>query len=135
MQRFLGRYAPRLYAILRIVAGLMFFMHGTQKILGWPPSGQGGGGPLPTVALVSGWLELILGALIAVGFLTPIAAFLASGEMAVAYWWKHFPNGFWPIANQGELAALYCFVFLYIAAAGAGIWSIDAARSRTRPPV
>ena len=135
MERFLGRFAPRLYAILRIVAGLMFFMHGTQKILGWPPSGQGGGGPLPTVALVSGWLELILGALIAVGFLTPIAAFLASGEMAVAYWWKHFPDGFWPIANQGELAALYCFVFLYIAAAGAGIWSIDAARSGTRPPV
>lgn len=132
MERFLGRFAPQLYAILRIVAGLMFFMHGTQKILGWPPSGQGGGGPLPTVALVSGWLELILGALIAVGFLTPIAAFLASGEMAVAYWWKHFPNGFWPIANQGELAALYCFVFLYIAAAGAGIWSIDAARSKTR---
>ena len=132
MERFLGRFAPQLYAILRIVAGLMFFMHGTQKILGWPPSGQGGGGPLPTVALVSGWLELILGALIAVGLLTPIAAFLASGEMAVAYWWKHFPNGFWPIVNQGELAALYCFVFLYIAAAGAGIWSIDAALRRTR---
>ena len=133
MERFLGRFAPQFYAILRIVAGLMFFMHGTQKILGWPPSGEGGGGgPLPTVALVSGWLELILGAMIAIGLLTPLAAFLASGEMAVAYWWKHFPNGFWPIVNQGELAALYCFVFLYIAAAGAGIWSIDAARrSRT----
>jgi putative oxidoreductase len=135
MERFLGRFAPQLYAILRIVAGLMFFMHGTQKILGWPPSGQGGGGPLPTIALVSGWLELILGALIAVGLLTRIAAFLASGEMAVAYWMVHFPNGFWPIVNQGELPALYCFLFLYIAAAGAGIWSIDAARSRTRAPL
>jgi putative oxidoreductase len=135
MERFLGRFAPQLYAILRIVAGLMFFMHGTQKILGWPPSGKGGGGPLPTMALISGWLELILGALIAVGLLTSIAAFLASGEMAVAYWMVHFPNGFWPIVNQGELAALYCFVFLYFAAAGAGIWSIDAARTRTRAPL
>ncbi len=130
----MGRFAPQLYAILRIVAGLMFFMHGTQKILGWPPK-EGGGGPMPTIMLVSGWLELILGALIAVGLLTPIAAFLASGEMAVAYWWKHFPDGFWPIENQGELPALYCFVFLYMAAAGAGIWSIDAARSKTRAPL
>lgn len=134
MDRFIGRFAPQLYALLRIVAGLMFFMHGTQKILGWPPSGQGGGGPLPTVALVSGWLELILGALIAVGLFTRVAAFVASGEMAVAYWWTHVPKGgFWPILNQGELAALYCFVFLYIAAAGAGIWSIDGARTKSRP--
>lgn len=132
MERFLGRFAPQLYALLRIVAGLMFLMHGTQKLFGWPPSGQGGGGPLPTMALVSGWLELVLGTLITVGLLTRIAAFLASGEMAVAYWMVHFPNGFWPIVNQGELAALYCFLFLYIAAAGAGIWSIDGARSRTR---
>jgi len=132
MERLLGRFAPQLYALLRIVAGLMFFMHGTQKILGWPPSGQGGGGPLPAIAVVSGWLELILGALIIVGLVTRLAAFLASGEMAVAYWWMHFPNGFWPIVNQGELAALYCFLFLYIAAAGAGIWSTDAARRGTR---
>jgi len=138
MERFLGRFAPQLYAILRIVAGLMFLMHGTQKILGWPamPANAGGGGPPPPLAVVGGWLELILGTLITVGFLTRIAAFLASGEMAVAYWMMHFPNGgFWPILNQGELAALYCFLFLYMAAAGAGIWSVDAARSGSRAPL
>jgi putative oxidoreductase len=123
----LGKFAPYFYALLRIMAGLMFMMHGTQKLLGWPPSGR------PTVAIasmggVAGLLELVLGLLIAIGLLTWIAAFLASGEMAVAYWMVHAKGGFWPIINQGELAALYCFVFLYISAAGSGIWSIDGAR-------
>jgi putative oxidoreductase len=125
MERFIGRYAPHLYAVLRIVAGLMFAMHGTQKLLGWP----GGTEPVgDTVMKLGGVIELVTGLLIAIGFLTGFAAFIASGEMAVAYFWKHAPNGFWPIANQGELAALYCFVFLFMAAHGSGIWSVDDAR-------
>jgi putative oxidoreductase len=132
MQSPLGRFSSHFYALLRIVAGLMFMMHGTQKLFGWPPSGRG------TVALASlpgiaGLLELVLGLLIAIGLLTWIAAFLASGEMAVAYFMVHFPNGFWPIVNQGELAVLYCFVFLYIAAAGAGMCSVDNAVRKTSP--
>jgi putative oxidoreductase len=130
MERFIGRFAPHLYAILRIMAGLMFLMHGTQKILGWP---GGGMGQLPPIAMVAGWLELILGALITVGLFGSFAAFVASGEMAFAYFLGHAKDGFWPILNKGELPVLYCFLFLYFAAAGSGIWSIDAARKRTRP--
>lgn len=129
MERFLGRFSPQLYAILRIIAGLMFFLHGTQKILGWP---GGGFGQLPMRAVIAGWLEMVLGALITVGLLGSLAAFIASGLMAVAYFWGHAGEGFWPILNKGELAVLYCFLFLYIAAAGSGIWSIDAARHGTR---
>ena len=126
MERFLGRYASHCYALLRIVAGLMFAMHGTQKLLGWP----GGGPPMRSgLPLISGSIELVTGILIAIGLFTSFAAFIASGEMAVAYWWKHFPGGsFWPIENKGELAVLYCFVFLYIAAVGSGIWAVQRGR-------
>lgn len=132
MERFIGRFAPYLYAILRIVAGLMFAMHGTQKLFGWPAPPPGGG-PLAPLFVVGGWIELVGGILIALGFFASFAAFIASGEMAVAYFMMHAKQSFWPILNQGELAALYCFLFLYIAAAGAGTWSIDAARRRTPP--
>lgn len=132
MERFIGRFAPHLYAILRIISGLMFFLHGTQKIFGWP---GGSMGQLPTIAVVAGWLEVILGFLITIGLFGSLAAFLASGEMAVAYFMGHAKNGFWPVLNQGELAVLYCFLFLYIAAAGSGIWSVDALRTKTRPAV
>jgi putative oxidoreductase len=131
MERFIGRSAPQLYAILRIVAGLMFAMHGMQKLFGWP------GGKEPAGVLlyqVGGVIELVTGLLIAVGLFTGYAAFLASGEMAVAYFMSHAPQGFWPIINQGELAVLYCFVFLFMAAYGAGIWSVDAARRGTGRP-
>ncbi len=123
----IARCSSYFYALLRIIAGLMFMMHGTQKLFGWPPSDR----PpvdIASVAGIGGILELVLGFLIAIGLLTWIAAFLASGEMAVAYFMFHFPGGFWPIVNHGELAALYCFVFLYISATGSGIWSVDAAR-------
>jgi putative oxidoreductase len=134
MERFIGRYAPQLYAVLRIVAGLMFAMHGTQKLFGWPGGTEPAGDALFKFA---GVVELVTGLLIAAGFLTGFAAFIASGQMAVAYFWKHAPNGFWPIVNQGELAALYCFLFLFMAAHGAGIWSVDAARrgTATRAPL
>jgi putative oxidoreductase len=134
MDRYLGRYAPYLYAILRIVAGLMFAMHGTQKLFGWP----GNKPPIPLAGQMgaAGVIELVAGLLIALGLFASIAAFIASGEMAVAYFMAHFPGGFWPVLNRGELAVLYCFLFLYIAAEGSGVWSLDAlfARSRSRAP-
>jgi putative oxidoreductase len=129
----LSRFSSPFYALLRIIAGLMFSMHGTQKLFSWPAAAPGGPFPIGSLPGIAGILELVLGILIAIGLLTWIAAFLASGEMAVAYWMVHFKGGFWPIINHGELAALYCFVFLYIAATGAGIWSIDNARKRGAP--
>jgi len=129
MERYLGRYAPQLYAILRIISGLMFAMHGSQKLFGWP----GDQPPMKVPLMVAaGAIELVAGLLIALGFLTGWAAFIASGEMAAAYFKAHFPNGFLPLLNQGELPALYCFLFLFMAAYGAGIWSIDAALRRGR---
>ena len=123
----LNRYAPQTYAILRIVAGLMFAVHGSQKLLGWP-SMAGRGGGLPPLMMAAGVIELVGGLMIAAGLLTSVVAFLASGEMAVAYFMAHAPQGPIPLLNKGELAVLYCFVFLYFAANGSGIWSIDAAR-------
>ena len=132
MERFIGRFAPQLYAILRIVAGLMFAMHGTQKLFGWP-----GGKPPAGVLLyqVAGVIELVGGLLIAIGLFTGLAAFISSGQMAAAYFMRHATKDFWPILNEGELAVLYCFVFLFMAAYGSGIWSVDAARrgSATHP--
>jgi putative oxidoreductase len=125
MERFLGRFSPQLYALLRIIAGVMFAMHGTQKLFGWPGGKEPAGVALMRVA---GAIELTAGIMIAIGLLTGIAAFIASGQMAAAYFMAHAPNGIWPILNQGELAALYCFLFLFIAAHGGGIWSIDGAR-------
>jgi putative oxidoreductase len=131
MAELIGRFSAQTFAILRIVAGLMFAMHGTQKLLGYPPMPKGmGGGPLPPMLMVGGGIELVCGFLIAIGFFTGIAAFIASGEMAVAYFIGHASHGFWPIENQGELAVLYCFVFLFIAAHGGGIWSVDNALRR-----
>jgi putative oxidoreductase len=125
MERLLGAYAPYLYAIMRIVLGVLFACHGAQKLFGV----LGG----ETVALFSlrglaGIIECIGGLLIAMGFLTSYAAFIASGEMATAYFMAHAPRGFWPIQNGGERAVLYCFLFLYIASRGVGVWGIDKAR-------
>lgn len=128
MEGILGRYSPYFYAILRIVAGLLFAMHGSQKLLGWP----GGGDTVPLASMmgVAGIIELVGGILIALGFLASWAAFIASGEMAVAFFRAHFPEHWNPLVNQGELAVLYCFLFLYMAAHGSGIWSVDAAMKR-----
>lgn len=128
MEGFLGRYSPHFYAILRIVAGLLFAMHGSQKLLGWP--GDGDTVPLASMMGVAGIIELVAGIMIAIGFLTSWAAFIASGEMAVAFFMAHFPEHWNPLVNQGELAVLYCFLFLYMAARGSGIWSVDAAMRR-----
>jgi putative oxidoreductase len=123
MERILGRFAPQIYALMRIVAGLLFFCHGAAKIFGVM-----GGPQMPYVSILgaAGFIELIGGLLIAVGFLTGYAAIIASGEMAAAYFIAHAPKGGVPLQNAGELAVLYCFVFFYVAARGGGVWSVDS---------
>ena len=132
MDRFLGRYGTYVYAIFRIVVGFMFMLHGTQKLFGWPPSGQPGG-PAEGLMLVAGIIELVCGALVMVGFFASFAAFIASGMMAVAYFMVHQPMGALPLTNKGEAAVLYCFAFLYIAARGSGVWSVDSIVRGSRP--
>ncbi len=125
----LGRYRPQFLSILRIVTALLFLQHATMKLFGFPampmPAGApaDAGGLSPFIAI--GILELVGSLLLIVGFWTRIAAFILSGEMAVAYWLAHAPNSLYPIANFGETAILFCFVFLYIAAAGPGAWAVD----------
>ncbi len=121
----LGRYSSYAYAIFRVVFGFMFMLHGTQKMFAWPPSGQPGG-ELGGLVLVAAIIELVGGFMIMVGLFASFAAFLSSGLMAVAYFYSHQGRGALPIQNQGELAVAYCFAFLYIAAHGSGLWSVDA---------
>jgi putative oxidoreductase len=122
--------APALLSLLRIVSGLIFLEHGTQKFLGFPPGQAAGSGlALDSPGAWAGLFEIGCGLLIALGLFTRPAAFLASGVMAVAYWYAHFPRDFFPVNNMGDAAILYCFVFLYFAAAGPGPWSIDAWRT------
>jgi len=125
VEKILARFGPYAYALMRIVAGLLFICHGGQKVFGW--FGGMGGQPAPLMSMfgIAGVIELILGFLITIGFLTNYAAFIASGEMAVAYFIGHYPKSFWPLENEGEPAVLFCFIFLYIATQGAGIWSVD----------
>jgi putative oxidoreductase len=111
---------------MRIFFGLLFMSHGLQKVFGL--FGGAPAGAPPVVVYVAGGIELVAGALIAIGLFTRWAAFIASGEMAVAYWMAHGTHAFHPLVNKGELAVLYCFAFLFIAAHGAGIWSIDGGR-------
>ena len=121
-------FAPQILSIFRILAGVMFACHGAQKILGafggMPP------GTLNALTRTAGIIELVGGALIAIGLFTRPAAFLCSGLMAVAYFMGHAPQGFWPKLNQGEPAIMYCWLFLYLAAAGPGAWSLDGLRRR-----
>ncbi len=130
IDRFLARYATYLYAILRMVAGFLFIWHGTQKLFGYPPAQLPPGAtpqPLSTLMAVGGAIELIGGVMIMIGLFAGLAAFISSGMMAVAYFMAHFSTeAFLPIVNRGELAVLYCFVFLYIAARGSGVWSVDS---------
>jgi putative oxidoreductase len=126
-------WSPRLLSILRIMSGLLFLQHGTAKHLKFPkvpmfdklePFS------LSSLSGIAGYLELVGGVLLILGLFTRTTAFILSGLMAVAYFIGHAPHGFYPILNQGELAILYCFVFLYIAAAGSGPWSLDAMRRK-----
>ena len=122
MNRLLGRLEPPFFFLLRLVSGLLFACHGAQKLFGVL-----GGHRVPYLSQsgLAGFIELTCGILIAVGLLTRIAALIASGEMAVAYFQVHAPRALFPIVNQGELMVLYCFLFLFIAAHGAGKFSID----------
>jgi putative oxidoreductase len=121
------RYAPQTYALMRIVFGFIFFVYGLQKF------GLLGGQAVPYTGMIGGAkiIETVCGLLIMIGLFTKPAAFLASGEMAVAYFKVHAPNGFWPLLNEGELAVLYCFVFLYMATRGSGRYAIDTAFRRS----
>ena len=121
---FLRPYSSQLLSVLRIMAGLLLLQHGTAKYLNFPVGPMNNASPM-TMSGVAGLIELIGGALIVLGLFTRPAAFIISGMTAVAYFYAHAPAGFFPILNRGELVALYCFVFLYLAAAGGGAWSID----------
>jgi putative oxidoreductase len=126
---FCARISPFFLSLLRIVVGILFLAHGSQKLLGYPP-------PKPehlnlmTLMGLSAILEFLGGALILLGFLTRPVAFILSGEMAFAYFMAHAPRGLWPLQNQGELAVLYCFVFFFLAAAGGGPVGIDGLRKK-----
>lgn len=127
--KFLEPYSPHLLSALRIMSGLLFLQHGTTKYLHFPVSKFSGASPF-TMSGASGLIELIGGALLVIGLFTRPAAFVMSGTMAVAYFYAHAPRGFFPLLNGGELAVLYCFVFLYLAAVGGGPWSVDRLRGR-----
>lgn len=137
-----SRFVPIAYFLLRVIVGFMFMQAGAMKHLGWFGGMPGSGGqpaPLFTQVGIGGMLEFYGGIAIMLGLFTRPIAFLLSGEMAVAYWQFHAPNGTWPVQNQGQPAVLYCFIFLYMAMKGAGEWSLDAllgrklAERRSRP--
>ena len=131
MERFLGRFEPYIYALLRIITGFLFVWHGSQKLFAFPPPKQAM--PLNALMAVGGAIEFFGGLMILLGLFAGFAAFIASGMMAVAYFMAHASRGFLPVENGGELAVLYCFVFLYIAARGSGIWSLDSLLFRNKP--
>jgi putative oxidoreductase len=119
----LSRWQPQLLALLRIVTGLLFLEHGLSKFFGFPVPFPVH--PLPPMLMAAGTIETVASVLITIGLFTRLAAFIASGEMAAAYFIGHFPKGFWPVANMGEAAILFCFIFLYLAAAGPGSLSVN----------
>jgi len=119
----LSAYAPRALSILRIVAGLLFVEHATQKFFAFPAPFPMQ--PLPPLFMAAGTIELVAGTLITLGLFTRFAALIASGEMAVAYFLIHNPQGFWPIVNKGEVVILFCFTFFYLIFAGPGSWALD----------
>ena len=127
----LEAWTPRALSILRIMTGLLFLEHGTQKLLGFPPS-EHSFPPLFSLMGLQGVLELVGGFLILIGLLTRLVAFVLAGNMAVAYFMAHAPRGFFPTLNGGQLAILFCFVFLYLAVAGGGGWSADTQIARRR---
>ncbi len=131
----MGRAMQVTHVLLRIVTGLLFMFHGGQKLFGWfgGPGGDGGTVTLMSQMGLAGVLEFFGGILVMAGMFTRPVAFLLSGEMAVAYFQAHQPRGTWPIQNHGESVVLFCFVFLFLAAHGAGAFSLDAMRGRKRP--
>lgn len=131
---FMSRFEDATLGLLRVMAGLMFMQHGAQKLFGalGGVGPEGGSAPLMSLMGLAGVLEFFGGLLVAFGLFTRPVAFVLAGQMAFAYFMAHFPQGFWPILNRGELAALYCFVFLYFSARGPGRYSLDAMIGRGR---
>lgn len=127
----LSRWQTQLLAVLRIVTGLLVLEHALSKFLAFPVPFPVH--PLPPLLIAAGVIELVTGVLVTIGLFTRLAAFVASGEMAFAYFIGHFPKSFWPLVNMGEVAILFCFILLYIAASGAAAWSVDGARVRRAP--
>ena len=127
-----GRFGPQALGLLRIVTALLFLQHGTSKVLGFPPFPMGDV-PVGSLFWIAGIVEIVGGVLLLIGLFSRAVAFLMSGEMAIAYWMIHAPKSTFPLINQGEGAILFCFIFLTIAALGAGSWSIDGARTRNAP--
>jgi putative oxidoreductase len=125
---FLSRWSPQLLSVLRIITALLFFAHGSAKLFSFPYVEGLSGVPVASLYGVAGIIEIIASILLVVGLLSRLAAFIVSGEMAIAYFHTHAPQNFHPILNEGESAILFCFIFLYIAAAGPGPWSVDANR-------
>jgi putative oxidoreductase len=123
-------WAPRLLSILRIITALLLMQHGADKLFNFLGGSPGGPPPPFTQMWIGGVLEFLGGLIVLLGLFTGPVAFILSGMMAVAYFQFHAPRGFWPLQNRGELAALYCFVFLYLSAAGGGPWSLDSVRRR-----
>ena len=121
-------WSPRLLSVLRIVTAFIYLAHGTQKLFGIPPSARGTTVELASRMGAAGVIEMVGGLLILLGLFTHLTAFICSGEMAAAYFLSHAPRGLLPIQNGGELPVLFCFIFLYRAAAGGGPWSLDARR-------
>jgi putative oxidoreductase len=121
---FRSEWEPRVLSIVRIMVGLLFMEHGMYKLLGFPP-GPGPFPPMFALTWFAGVIELVGGALVALGLFTRVAAFIMSGEMAVGYFMAHAPRNFFPLLNGGDAAVLYCFIFLYFAVAGGGCWSLD----------
>jgi putative oxidoreductase len=128
MDNFCLTWSPRLLSVLRIMTALLFLQHGTAKFLGFPHVDAFDNIQFVSLLGASGVLELVGGVLMLIGLFTRPMAFILSGFMAVAYFMAHAPQGFYPLLNQGELAVLYCFIFLYLSVAGGGAWSADAAR-------
>ena len=133
-EAFIAEWAPRMLSVLRIVAALLFLEHGTQKLFGFPPPNPAAGGMPAPLSLIwdAAILELVGGLLLLFGVFTRPVAFVLSGEMAVAYWMAHGPRNPFPALNGGDAAILFCFVFLYLFAAGGGAWSVDQFRQQRR---
>ena len=130
MDSFCQTWSPRVLSVLRIMTALLLLQHGTAKYLGFPHVADFANLQFLSLLGASGALELVGGVLMLIGLFTRPVAFVLSGFMAVAYFLAHAPQGFYPMLNQGELAVLYCFVFLYLSVAGGGTWSLDAARGK-----
>jgi putative oxidoreductase len=125
----MASWSPRMLSVLRIMTGLLFLEHGTQKLLNFPPRANPGPALLSLLGL-QGLIELVGGILIVIGLFTQSVASILAGDMAIAYFMAHAPRGFFPLVNGGQLAILFCFVFLYLSVAGSGVWSVDNQRRR-----